>query len=225
VLLPLCRAEGSLTVDTGPQCGEVMRRERGVNPLLPAFGELNRRRVRQTRMLQAGPGPLPAAFHQAGSDRIVEDIPEHGEEMAVLLNGETFEATLPDMAMAVVVPMIAAHMTGQPPLHERTERRLGGRLQHQMKMIGHHTEAKDLDGKLGLGRGEQVQEGAIVPVFVEDKSAPIAAIEDMVGVASTQTAGNARHGRETVRQKQNRVQAKSSLSYPRFRGHGRMGTA
>jgi len=186
--------------------------ERFLHPLLPVHGRLNRPRVRQMTVPHAGPGPLLTALHQPGPYRIAQDIAEHREEMGVLLDGKTFEAALPDMAVTPVMPMVAPHMTGQPPLHEGTQGPVSRRLKHQMEMVGHQTKPEHLHGVFGLGRGKQVEEGAIVSLLVKHDGAAIAAIEDMVGVPSTLTAGNARHQDGTLRQVHGRRQEKSSLS-------------
>jgi hypothetical protein len=52
-------------------------------------------------------------------------------------------------------------------------------------MIGHQTEAKDFDRIFGFGVGQQVEEGAVVAVFVKDRRAAIATVEDMVDIPST----------------------------------------
>ena len=114
--------------------------------------------------------------------------------MAVLLNGKTFEAALPHMPMTAVMPMVAADMTGHPPLHEGAERGVRHRLHDEMNMIRHQTEAQEFDGMFGFRRGEQVEEGGVVALLVEDRSAAVPAIQDMVGVPGNLTARNPRHG-------------------------------
>ena len=96
--------------------------------------------------------------------------------------------------MTAVVPMIAADMTGHPPLHEGTERSFRHRLHDEMNMIWHQTEAKECDGMLGFRRGEQVEEGGVVTFLVEDRRAAVPAIQDMVGVFGDLTRRNLRHG-------------------------------
>ena len=114
--------------------------------------------------------------------------------MAVLLNGEAFETPLPHMSMTAVVPMIAADMTGHPPLHEGAERGFRHRLHDEMKMIRHQTEAQEFDGMFGFRSGEQVEEGDVVTLLEEDRRATVPAIQDMVGVSGDLTTRNPRHG-------------------------------
>ena len=84
---------------------------------------------------------------QSRANRIAEHIAERREEMAVLLNRKTFEPTLPHMSMASVMLVVPPDVARHPPLHEWTQRRLGGRLHDKMKMIGHEADTKDFDGE------------------------------------------------------------------------------
>lgn len=89
----------------------------------------------------------------------------------------------------MVVPVIPTDVTGEPLLHQRAE---GGgplRLQDNVKVIGHHTEAEQPDGEFLPGRVKQVTEGTIVRLFVEKGGATVAAIEDMIGEAGHLPAG------------------------------------
>jgi hypothetical protein len=96
--------------------------------------------------------------------------------------------------------MIAADVAGHPPLHERAECRVGGRLHDQVEMIGHEADAEELDGVFGFRRGEQVKECGVVAILVEDLGAAVPAIEHMVGVSGYLSAWNTRHEKRTVRQ-------------------------
>jgi len=118
--------------------------------------------------------------------------------MPVLLDREAFEAALPEMAMAAVVLVVTSGMAGLPPLHEETESVVGVRLEDDMEMVGHEAEAQDAHGEFGFGGREQIEEGAIVAVLLKDDHAAIAAVEDMVGVATALSTGWASH--YTVRQ-------------------------
>ncbi len=114
--------------------------------------------------------------------------------MAVVLNRKTFEAALPHMAVTPVMPMVASHMTGHPPLHECTERRFCRRLQEKVKMIRHETEAEHVNRVFSFRGGEQVEKRGVVAVLVKDDGPTVATIQHMVGMASELSTGNARHG-------------------------------
>lgn len=89
------------------------------------------------RELEAGPGPVHGLCGESRTNGVPEDIAEDGEEMAVSLNGKTLEAALPDMAMAAVMGVVAADMTGHPPLHEGAECVDSSGRYDEMKMIRH----------------------------------------------------------------------------------------
>lgn len=120
--------------------------------------------------------------------------------MAVLLNRKTFEPALPHMPVTVVVPMVAADVGGHPPLHERAEGSVGGRLHDQVEMIGHEADAEEFDGVFGFCRGEQVEKCGVVAVLVEDRGATVATIQHMVDVSGHLSARNPRHTKRTVRE-------------------------
>jgi len=88
--------------------------------------------------------------------------------MAVLLNRKTFESALPHMPMTPVVLVVSPNVTCHPPLHEGAQRRFGGLLHDQMKMIRHEADAQYLDRVFRFRRGKQVKEGSAVAIFVKD---------------------------------------------------------
>ena len=113
------------------------------------------------RHAQARPGPLDSLFDQPGTDGIAQHITQDGQEVVILLKGKTFQTPLSHMPMTPVVPMVAAGMTGHPPLHEAAQCSDCGRLYHQVKMIWYQTEGKHVDWMLGFRRGEQVEESVV----------------------------------------------------------------
>jgi len=118
--------------------------------------------------------------------------------MDVLLNRETFEATLPHMSVTPVMAMVAADVARHPPLHERAEGSGSGRLHDQVEMIGHEAEAEDPDGVRRFCGGEQVEERSVVAVLVEDCGTAVSAVQYMVGISGHLSAWNPRHDRSRV---------------------------
>jgi len=169
------------------------------DPGQPVGWCLNGKRVRQMRESQIRPGPVDGVFDQSRTDRITEYVAEDHEEMAVVLNRKTFEATLPHMPVAAVVPMVAADVASHP-LHERAEGGVRGRLHDEVKMIGHEADAEELDGVFGFRDGKQVEKCGIVAVLVEDRGASVPPIEDVVDVSGHLSTRNPRHGKRTVRE-------------------------
>ncbi len=177
-----------------------MIEERLINPRKPVAGSLNGNGVAQMRESHARPRPVHDMLDQPRANRIAEHVAEDREEMAVLLNRKAFEAALPHMSVPVVVPMVAADVAGHPPLHERAEGSVGGRLHDEVKMIRHQADAEELDGVFGFRGGEQVKKCGVVAVLMEDRGATVATIQHMVDVSGHLSARNPRHGKTTVRQ-------------------------
>ena len=147
-------------------------------------------------MAQTRPGSIHGILDQSSSHRIAQHISNCCEEMAILLNRETFVPALPDVPRTPIVLVIPPHMTRHPPLHERTERRFIRRLHDEVKVIRHEAEAKDFHRELLLGGSKQIEEGGVVSIFMEDGHSTIPSIENVVGVSTDLSAWNPRHGRE-----------------------------
>jgi len=210
--LPVRRSEGLLAVYTGAQSSDCMINERLINPLEPLGRCLDGSGIAQMRESQARPGPVHRVLDQPRADRIAEHVAEDGEQMRVLLNRKTFEAALPHMTMAPVMAMVAADVTRHPPLHERAECGVGGRLHDQVEMIGHEAEAEDFDRVLRFRGGKPVKERGVVAVLMEDRRATVPAVQNMVGVSGHLSAWNTRHGSSTVRETGAATQEKVALS-------------
>ena len=131
-----------------------MIKQRLIDPLQPLGRCFDRQRVTQLWESEARPRPVDGMLHQPSANRIPEHIAESREEMSILLNRKTFEAPLPHMSVAVVMPMVAPDVAGHPPLHEGTQCRIGGRLHDKMKVIRHEADAEKLDRVFGFCRGE-----------------------------------------------------------------------
>ncbi|MDO8356624.1 MAG: hypothetical protein Q7U76_09570, partial [Nitrospirota bacterium] len=64
---------------------------------------------------------------------------------------------------------------------------------NQVKMIRHEADAKQVDGEFGYCRGEQVEEGPVVAVFME-AGPTVPSIQNIVGVPSNLSEWDSRHG-------------------------------
>lgn len=81
-----------------------------------------------------------------------------------------------------------------------------------MEVIGHQTEAEELQGVVGFRSGEQVKKGGIGAILLEDRRAAIVTVEDMIGMASELSTRNTRHENNSVGERWTRRQVKSSPS-------------
>lgn len=79
--------------------------------MIPIGRQGDRKRIDKMTVLEIRPEPLIGFFSQAGAYRIAKHIPENSQKMLVLLDGETFESTLPDMTVASIMFVIAADVS------------------------------------------------------------------------------------------------------------------
>ncbi len=79
--------------------------------MIPVGRQGDRKRIDERAVLEAGPKPLIGFFSQAGAYGVAKDISENGQKMLILLDGKTFESTLPDMSVASIMFMIAADVS------------------------------------------------------------------------------------------------------------------
>ena len=113
--------------------------------------------------------------------------------MAILLDRKTLETALPEMAVASVMPVIPAHMSGLPPMHEWAESVVGRGLQYDVEMVRHQAKTQHVDCKPGLRLPKQVEEGAIISRLVKHGRTAVATIEDVVNVTGKLSARRTSH--------------------------------
>lgn len=124
-----------LAIHAGAERDEFIIDERLINLREPVGRHLEGRRIAQMRESQTRPGPVHHVFDQPRAHRIAEHVAEDREEMAVVLNGKTFEPAVPHMSVTVVVPMVATDMSREEseawedngPSHGRREARKSSR--------------------------------------------------------------------------------------------------
>jgi hypothetical protein len=168
-------------------------KERLIDPLQPVGRYLDGYRIAEMRESQIRPWPIHGTLNEPCPDWITKDIPDSRKKMAVLLDGKTLEPTLPHMAVTPVMLVIPPDVTGHPPLHEGAQCRFGGGLHNHVKVIRHQAQAEHLDREFGLCCGEQIEEGCVVPILVENGRTPVPSIEEMVRMPSNLSSRNPWH--------------------------------
>lgn len=174
-----------------------MRGNRGFNPLLPIRRDFHRPRIEKRMGPSAGPWPLVRMPSQPGTNRISQHVSKHDQQMAILLDRKTLETALPEMAVASVMPVIAAYVGGLPPMHEWAESVVGRGLQYDVEMVRHQAETQHVDCKPGLRLHKQVEEGAIISRLVKHGRTAVATIENVVNVTGKLSARRTPH--QTIR--------------------------
>jgi hypothetical protein len=154
------------------------------------------------------------------------DVPQHGQQVLVLLDRKRLEASLPDMPASAVMPMIASHVAGEQPLHPAPQIAVLSRPDNQVKMIRHHAIAQHAHRQPLARPRDQPDEGRVIIVFVEDLGPRVATIEHMITNAAHRSSSCARHG-ATVDAERPRVNAPSGTKVEcplfgnAFLAHGR----
>ena len=151
-----------------------------------------KRRVEPNR--EAGPEPLRGAFDQACPQRVALHVTHNGQEVFILIDGEGFEAALPDVAAAAVTLAVAVHVSGQEPLHPGAQVAIAMRPEYSVEMIGHHAKAHEAHRYAGARLAKEAHEVMVVIVVMKDPGPAIAAIKGMVAIAAKISASGSRHG-------------------------------
>lgn len=124
------------------------------------------------------------------------NVTQHGQVMLVLLDGEGLEAALPDMAAAAVMPVVAAHMGGQEPLHPAAEIAVVVRPKHKMEVIGHQAVAQETHGESLAGGFKQGDEGGVIRLLMKDLSPAVPAIKNVVAPSPQRRSCSSWHSRQ-----------------------------
>lgn len=148
------------------------------------------------RPTQAGPGPVLGFLDQASSKGIPLNVADDRSEIIVFLDRERFESALPHVTAGMVVPVVATNMRGHQPLHPGAEVTIADRPDNQVKMVGHQTVTNDAYWSTLAGQFDQLDEGGVVGWLVENLSAGVTAIEDVVAVIGLGSSCSAWHGLE-----------------------------
>ncbi len=132
-------------------------------------------------------------MYQAGAERIAFDVAQDGPEVLVLLHGEGLEAALPDVAAAAILLAVAADVGGHEPVHPGAEVGIAVGPDGTVEVIGHQAVRQQAHGHAGRSLAEEVGEGGVVAVMVEDLSAGVATVEGVVAVAAHGSACGSGH--------------------------------
>jgi hypothetical protein len=91
---------------------------------------------------------------------------------------------------------VAADVGGQQPLHPAGEVAIVARPEDKVEVVGHEAVAADPHGQSLAGQWEQIDECLEVGVIVEDASAAITAVDDVVADVSDGSASGAGHAED-----------------------------
>ena len=101
----------------------------------------------------ARPGRLARIGHHRGPHRVGLDVPQKSDEQVVaVLDDRGSAAALPDVAAGSLSPVVPPGVSDGQGLEDAADQLPRGRLEKQMKMVGHQAVAEDANGYRALVR-------------------------------------------------------------------------
>ena len=116
----------------------------------------------------ARPGILARIGHHRGPHRVGLDVPQNDEQVVAVLDDRRSEAALPDVAPGSLSPVVPPGVSDGQGLEDAADRLPGGRLEKQMKMVGHQAVAEERERVPCLGAGEIAKEHIPFAVGADD---------------------------------------------------------
>ena len=106
----------------------------------------------------ARPGILARVGHHRGPHWVGLDVPQNDVQVVAVLDDRGSEAALPDVAAGSLSPVVPPGVSDGQGLEDAADRLPGGRLEKQMKMVGHQAVAEERERIPCLGAGEIAKE-------------------------------------------------------------------
>ena len=128
----------------------------------------------------ARPGILARIGHHRGPHRVGLDVPQNDEQVVAVLDDRGSEAALPDVAAGSLSPVVPPGVSDGQGLEDAADRLPGGRLEKQMKMLGHQAVAEERERIPCLGAGEIAKEHIPFAVGAEDIGSVVPAVDRVV---------------------------------------------
>ena len=128
----------------------------------------------------ARPGILARIGHHRGPHRVGLDVPQNDEQVVAVLDDRGSAAALPDVAAGSLSPVVPPDVGDRQGLEDTADRLPGGRLEKQMKMVGHQAVAEERKRIPCLGAGEIAKEYIPFAVGAEDIGSVVPAVDRVV---------------------------------------------
>ena len=128
----------------------------------------------------ARPGRLARVGHHRGPHRVGLDVPQNDEQVVAVLDDRGSAAALPDVAAGSLSPVVPPGVSDGQGLEDAADRLPGGRLEKQMKMVGHQAVAEERERIPCLGAGEIAKEHIPFAVGAEDIGSVVPAVDRVV---------------------------------------------
>jgi hypothetical protein len=142
---------------------------------------------------RARPRVVDRTPDQLGSDRVALDIPDHGQEVSVRLDGKGMEALLEEVAP---YPFAEVHVASVAPVSfpDRPGQGVGPTRDHdQVDVVGHQTPGPKPQPVASAKLRQQAQVLFSIRLGGEDREGADATLDDMMGTLRDHHAGQACH--------------------------------
>jgi hypothetical protein len=140
--------------------------------------------------MKARPPPVFSPAHQVSAQRIALHVPEHGQQVFVLLHGESLEAPLPDVPACFVALVVPPDVRSQEPLHPSPEVAVRQRPEHKVEMAWHEAEGQEIHFYALARAPEQFMERGVVAVVVEYNGTTVATVDYVVAYSPNRCPGS-----------------------------------
>ena len=114
--------------------------------------------------------------------------------MLVLFDRKRLESALPNVPARTVEFVVTSDVRVLQPMHPPTQIAIGGRLEHEMKVIRHQTVSQHRHRHFHAGMGDRLEKSLVVAVFEEHLPPPIPPVDDVAANTANRGSRDSRHG-------------------------------
>jgi hypothetical protein len=141
-----------------------------------------------------GPSIVSRVFDHAGADRILLDVSETCQPIALVEDGDGTVSTVPDRSDSLVLAVVVTRVSMADGFHRPRQGGRGMGRRHQMVVVIH--QHKRMNGHVVPGRRafKKKDEPLVVDVLAEDRAAIEAAVDDVIAGPWNEQSSRSRHG-------------------------------
>jgi len=137
---------------------------------------------------QGRPRPPLGSTDQSGAQRISFYVPDHRQEVLVLLDRKGLEPALPNVAARVVPAVVAPNVRCKQPLHPPTQLTISVRPDHQVEVVRHQTPSQDPHRRACTGLLNKLDEPLVVVIIVKHILPRVASVQNVVANPSDRSS-------------------------------------
>ena len=111
-------------------------------------------------------------------------VPDHRQEVLVLLDRKGLEPALPNVSARVVPAVVAQNVGCKQPLHPSTQLTISVGPEHQVEVVRHQTPSQDPHRHACTGLLDKFDEPLVVVILVKNILLRVAAVQNMIANSS-----------------------------------------